>query len=331
MRTIAAAAFLLLSTVVAACSSGGSNTGPEVEAAVDGGEHEDAAGGDGGEHVEGAPRLLFKLLPQAPRYDAKVLHVGPSELATSLNDLGAQGFVVTASTFDRQPSGAFLYTLWAYKPSGSTTTYDVIVDLIREEEKVSELVKEHAERGFVATIGTMFAEDPSLPGRPSYQIAAFRPKGSTATYEASVKMFSRDDSVMSRFIADAAGEDFVMTTLNRFDDWWFLVLGFKRNEGSWTGYTTSYAIVGEPVEEGMDRKFGDPLFMMTAAFPHSSILFDLLGVHPVARTAPYERRIERLDESRLESVARELGEAGFIVTAAATHKETPYTVWAYKE
>ena len=101
-----------------------------------------------------------------------VTQVVGSGLSSSATSLAQQGYVITATTTN--DAG---YTLWGFKPTGSTQTYTAMVTQV-VGSGLSSSATSLAQQGYVITATTT--------NDAGYTLWGFKPTGSTQTYAAMV-------------------------------------------------------------------------------------------------------------------------------------------------
>jgi predicted phosphatase len=164
-------------------------------------------GGQGG-MAGGAPApsdlLLYKLVERGTEFEAVLGYAELPDMRAEAEQLASDGYVITTALWDTLFSNQDMRYL-AFKPTGSTTTYQVVLGYEQLPDMQAEATRLAAE-GYVITTAlwdTLFSDE-------DLRFLAFKPVGSTTTYEAVLGYEQLPD--MQAEATRLAAEGYVITT-----------------------------------------------------------------------------------------------------------------------
>ena len=302
-------------------SSGASGTGGASGGAGNGGGASGSAGfggalggmgGLGGSagSTDVDSRLLNKLVERAPSYEQRLDQFSGASLDAIAASYAASGYVITAATTNTAG-----YTVWGFKPKGSTVVYEQRLDQF-SGASLDSIASTYAASGYVITAATT--------NTAGYTVWGFKPKGSTVVYDYMQDQFS--GASLDSMAAVYAGNGYVITaaTTNTAG---YTVWGFKP-KGSTVVYDYMQDQFSGASLDSTAAVYAGNGYVITAAVTNTAG-YTVWGFKPKGSAAVYDYKQDQFSGASLDSTASTYAGNGYVITAAVTNT-AGYTVWGFK-
>ena len=299
-----------LSGVGGAPSMAGNGGAPNAGGAGAGG-----SGGTGGSAGTGgapvvAPSLLTKLVPVSPTYDVREDQFSGASLDTTANSFASSGFVITAAVTNTAG-----YTVWGFKPPGSTKPYEVKL-MQHAGASLDSVASSFAADGYVITA--------AVTNTAGYTVWGFKPEGSHFVYESRVSQHSGAalDSTITAFASDG----FVITAAVA-NTAGYTVWGFRR-QGETTAYEARLSQHSGAQLDSELASFASSGYIVTAATTNTAG-YTIWGFRRAGSSTPLQAQLDQFSGAELTTTANTFASGGYLITAATTNT-AGYTIWGFK-
>ena len=289
---------------------GGSTAGSAGFAGAAGGHAGSGGSGGSGGAATVDSLLLNKLVERAPVYDQRLDQFAGSSLDSVASNYAAGGYVITTATTNTAG-----YTVWGFKPKGSTAAYDYRQDQFAGAS-LDSVASSYAAGGYVITA--------AVTNTAGYTVWGFKPKGSTVVYDYRQDQFA--GASLGSIAASYAAGGYVITAAVT-NTAGYTVWAFKP-KGSTVVYDYKQDQFAGASLDSVASNYAAGGYVITAAVTNTAG-YTVWGFKPKGSTVVYDYEQDQFAGASLDSIAASYAASGHLITAAVTNT-AGYTVWGFK-